>query len=150
MAAWELWLKDNWFIYLQSLGIAGSLIFTALSLRRDTKARTISDFLAVTELHRELWSEVHRRPDLARVLLKEADLIRQPASPAEQEFLNTVFVHFYTGWLLSRHSVMATEAALAVDVKDFFSRPLPRQVWNETKSARDPRFCAYVEGCLAR
>jgi hypothetical protein len=149
MAAVEIWLKDNWFTLLQSIGIVSGLIFTGLASRRETKARTVTDLLALTAQHRELWSELHRRPDLFRLIKKDVDLVAEPISAAEHEYLNTVFVHFHTGWLLSRQGVLATEEALAADVKDFFALPIPRHVWNETKHTRDTGFRNFVEQSLA-
>ena len=149
MATVELWLKENWFTLLQSLGIVSSLVFTALALRRDTKARVVSDILALTQHHRELWSEVHRRSDLARVLRKDVNLVAEPISDAEREFLKTVFVHLHTGWLLSRKGVLATEETLVADLRDFFSRPIPRHVWEEARDTRDRHFREFVEQSLS-
>ena len=52
------WLEDNWFSLLQSIGIISGFVFTALTLRRDTKSRKRTEVLALTQQHRELWSEV--------------------------------------------------------------------------------------------
>ena len=43
----------------------------------------------------------------------EVDLLAQPVTTAEEEFLNTVFVHFCTGWrLATEHGVLAEDVYL--------------------------------------
>ena len=66
------WFADNWFVLLQSAGIIASLVFTFHSLRSQTKASRVSNLLAITESHREFWSELLHRPELKRVLDEQA------------------------------------------------------------------------------
>lgn len=150
MADTVAWLKENWFLLLQSLGISGGLLFTALSLRADVRARRTSDFLALAEHHRQLWDEIHQRPELARVMAEEADLANGPITVAEENFLNSVIVHFNTGWLIAREGALLTLEGFSRDVGTFFTLPLPRAVWNQTTAGRDPRFVAFVEACLSK
>ena len=149
MAPLLSWLKENWFPTLQGVGIVAGLAFTAVSLRRDAKGRKRTDALALMQQHRELWSEVHRRPELGRILQGTADLIANPITVTEQEFLNLVIIHFNTGWQLAREGKLLKLETLAVDAGGFFSLPLPRAVWEQTKSAREREFVAFVDGCLA-
>ena len=139
------WLEDNWFSLLQSIGIISGFVFTALTLRRDTKSRKRTEVLALTQQHRELWSEVHRRPELARILQTEVNLVAQPISTAEEEYLNLIIIHFNTGWQLAREGASLTLQTLRKDVRTFFSLPVPRAVWEQSKSARDPEFVRFVE-----
>jgi hypothetical protein len=150
VAALSLWLQQNWFTLLQSAGIIFGLLFTALTIRRDTKARRATDLLSLAQHHRELWGELHRRPELRRVLENVVDLIAAPITPAEQEFLNVVFVHFYTGWLLAKSGVVAMipKRAVAADIRSFFSLPIPNAVWQQSRECRDPKFVQFVEKCL--
>ncbi len=150
MADTVAWLRENWFLLLQGLGITGGLIYTALSLRADIRARRTSDFLALAEHHRELWREIQQRPELARVLRADVDLADGPLTPAEVDFLNLVIVHFSTGWFMACGGAMLTLEALALDVRTFFLLPLPRAVWNRTRAGRDPGFVAFVEACLSK
>lgn len=143
------WLEHNWFSFLQCIGIVGGLLFTAFSLREHTKSRKTSIYLSLVEQHRELWSEVHQRADLKRVLSHEADFLAMPMTSAEREFLNVAIVHFNTGWLLSRETSLLSKAAMKHDVRSFFNLPLARSVWNDTKTSRDPAFVKYVERTLA-
>lgn len=144
------WFEDNWFNLLQSLGIVGSLVFTAIAMRRETKSRHLETLLSLGEHHRELWSELHRRPDLSRVLADEVDLVGQPVTTAEEEFLNTAFVHFCTGWrLATEHGVLA-EDDLRRDIGQFLSHPIPRQVWKTTRQIREESFVRFGDKAMKR
>jgi hypothetical protein len=150
MASLFLWLNQNWFALLQSVGIVCGLLFTSLSIRRDTRARRTTDLLTLTERHHDLWSEIHRRPELQRILNKEVDLVSRPVSTTEQEFLNLVFVHFYTGWLLAKSDALVPLEAMAADIRAFFGLPIPRFIWKQARDARDPKFVGFVDACLSK
>lgn len=144
------WLSENWFSLVQSTGIVGGLVFGGVATRRDARSRRTGNLLAFTSQHRELWIEVHRRADLARILEPEVDLLGQPMTVAEEEFLNTVFVHVQTGWeLASKDGLMSTKV-LAADMQNFLSHPLPRLAWERRRTTREPRFVRFMEGCLAK
>lgn len=143
------WLEANWFTLVQSVGIVGSLWFAVAAFRREVASRKVGDLLTLSQHHRDLWSEVHRRPELGRVLQREVDFLASPISLAEEEFLNVVIVHFQTSWLLASEGAMLTLDVLAADVRWFFSLPLPRAVWQQTREFRDPVFVEFVENAIA-
>jgi hypothetical protein len=149
VAAFLAWFDQNWFILLQSLGIMGSLWLTSATVRRDTRAREASNWLSLLEQHRELWKDLHQRPELSRIMSREVDLVAQPISAAEQEFLNLVVVHFHTGWMLAKAGSTNSLETMATDVRTFFSLPLPHSVWEQTKILRDKEFLHFVEECLS-
>lgn len=144
------WLYPNWFSLAQTVGIMGSLWFAAATLRRESRGRRLSNLLALTTEHRELWSEVHRRADLARIMCAEVDLVGAPISVAEAEFLNVAFVHFETGWHLAREGRLLRLDVLATDIRAFLALPIPRAVWERTKGVREKRFVRFVEKALSR
>ena len=148
MAAWLPWLEQNWFVLIQTLGIVGSIVLTACTVRRDTRARRLGDYLTVVTQHRELWSEAHRRPELARLFQTEIDLVAAPLTVAEEEYLNLIIDHYHTGWLLVREHVVLQAGVLAADARVFFRLPLPRHVWDRTRAARDPNFVRFIEEAL--
>lgn len=142
-----LWLRDNWFPVLQTVGIIGGLLFTAVSIRQSTNARKASDLLALTEQHRQLWDEVYTRPGLGRIYAEEADLVAAPVTIAEERFMNEVIVHFQTGWQLACQGSLITLDAMKADARTFFKLPIPRFVWQHTKASRDPKFVKFIESC---
>lgn len=139
------WIELNWLSLLQGAGIVSGLFFTALSIRRDTKSRKISDLLTLASHHRELWEELNEKPGLDRILATEVDLVSAPITPREEAFLNRVIQHFNTSWLIAREGALLTATALAADVSWFFSLPIPRRVWEQTKEGRDWRFVKFIE-----
>ena len=148
MVDFTVWFRENWFLLLQGTGIVGGLLFTAISIRHGTKARQIGDLLTLAQQHRDLWKEIHERPELARVLRPQVDLVTQPVSVLEEEFLHLVIAHFNTGWLMAREGSLLTLKVLKRDAGTFFCLPIPRIVWEQTKANRDPRFVRFVDACL--
>jgi hypothetical protein len=149
MALLLKWAEENWFSLLQSLGIVTGFIFTGLSLRRDAKSRRRTEVLALAQQHRDLLSDLHRRPELSRIFYPEVDLLGKPITIAEQEFLNLVILHYNSGWQLTTEGGLVDRKTLASDVRGFFVLPLPRRAWENTKNYRDRKFVAFVEKCLA-
>lgn len=148
MGTLAAWIDQNWFNLAQTLGILGTSVLATATLRRDTRARKLGDYLTVIGQHRELWSEVHRRPDLARLFQAKVDLIATPATVAEEQFLNLVIDHFHTGWLLVNEGVVLKAAVLSADAHAFFSLPLPRLAWMSTRHERDPAFVRFIEEAM--
>jgi hypothetical protein len=143
-----LWLRDNWFPFLQTVGIVGGLVFTGISVRQSTRARKASDLLALTEQHRELWNEVYSRPELQRIDARSVDLLAKPLTVAEERFLNEVIVHFHLGWQLAQRGSLLSLETMEADARTFFSLPLPNAVWTRTKNSRDPEFVKFIDGSL--
>ena len=144
------WLEGNWFTLVQSIGIIASILLTTATMRRDRRSRRIGDYLALTTEHRELWGTLHKREDLARVVSSEADLLAEPLSIAEEEFLLLVIVHFHTGWLLATQGSLVDLGVLARDAGTFFRLPLPGLVWRRTRTIRDPAFVSFIETACAK
>lgn len=142
------WLRDNSFSLIQTIGIVASLFFTSISLCRDLRARRISDQLTLNQQHRELWSEVNHRPELARALQPDFDPLKTPITLAEEQFLRLVFVHFQNGWLVIKEGSLTTVAALERDTSNFFKLPGPRFVWDQVKNTHDINFVTFVNKCI--
>ena len=149
MGALSSWVEGNWFSLVQTVGIMGTLWMAATAARRDAKAREIENLLKIAEHHRELWNEARQRPALERIFRQDADVLSKPATVAEEEFLNLAIVHFQTGWRLAKSGGVTTISEWVADTRDFFSLPLPRAIWEKTKSSRNRRFVRFVERALA-
>lgn len=149
MAGFISWVQGNWSSVVGAVGIIGSLLFTAASFRADGRNRQVTNLLAISEWHRNLWSEAHQRKDLKRVFQKEIGSAGQSMSVAEIEFLDSAILHFETGWRLEKIMKRGELTLLARDAGEFFSLPLPRDVWERTKAFRNRRFVRFVERALA-
>jgi hypothetical protein len=132
----------------QTAGIVAGVFFTGRNLRSDLRSRRITDQLTLTQLHRDLWGRLQDDPQLLRIFEQQPALGGLPVTQIEREFLNSVFVHYINGWMVARDGGLLTIEALAIDARTFFRRPIPNTVWNETKQRYDPKFVAFIEGCL--
>jgi hypothetical protein len=140
------WWWSHWHEVLETVGIVGGLLFTGVTLRHDLQARKIAEYLTQSTEHRRLWSHLHRRPGLGRVLERDRDLNQEPLRPGERRFLELVVTHFHTGWLIAQsgHSLVPM-AVLATDAGYFFALPAPAAVWSEVQMMHQPEFVAFVE-----
>ena len=150
MDALSSWANTNWFNLVQTLGIIGSLWMTAASAHRDAKSREVQNLLALNEQHRNLWAGVLENPALSRIFQTGADVLENPATVAEREFLNLVLLHYQTGWTVAKAGALITLAEIKADIRDFLCLPLPHAVWEKTKQLRDRRFVRFVERALNR
>src|ERR1044071_448910 len=97
-----IWLANNWFTILQSLGIIGSLLYTGVSLRISAKARRVSNLLEITKNHREIWTALYNDSDLHRILDPSADLKKQPITRKEQLLVKFLVLHFASAFRAMR------------------------------------------------
>lgn len=68
------WVTAHWFDLFQTAAITAGLCFTAWSLRLDVRTRRVDHLFHITEQHREIWTELYDRPELARIKDPAADL----------------------------------------------------------------------------
>ena len=148
MASRVLWLKENWFSLFQSAGIGASLLFTAVTLRKDLQAKRVREYLTLASQHRRLWGQLHRRRGLAGLLDPHRDIAARPVTNEERLFLELACSHFHTGWLLAREGSLTPLPVLAVDAGHFFRLPVPAQVWDQIKSVLEPEFVTFVDDAV--
>ena len=143
------WITQHWLDLLQSLGIVSSFAFAAISLRSDMKVQRVSNLLTITKHHRDIWTRPYDQPELARVLDPDADLKTNPISAAEELFVSFVVLHLSSAQEAIKQGMFAAPDGLRKDVQRFFSRPIPRLVWERTKAVQDRDLVRFVEECLA-
>ena len=141
------WLVENWFVLLNAVGVVGGLLFTAISLRSETKTRRIANLLTITAHHREVWKEFLNHPELARVLDASADLIRQPITREEEIFTNFIFLHISGAYYAMKDELVIKLEGLRRDVAQFISLPIPEKIWEKTKLLQNDDFVKFVEAC---
>jgi hypothetical protein len=159
------WVNSNWFSVVQSVGILGGLgglWFTAGYFREDTQARReqanarreanreqkVSNILAFSARHQSLWADTYQHEDLKRILHEQVDLASHPATPIEIEYLRQLAPQLQAGWEIAVLSKPDELEPLALDLADFFSRPLPHFVWKKVKKFRHPKFVEFVERAM--
>lgn len=141
------WLIEHWFEVLNAVGIVGGLVFTAVSLRSETKTRKVANLLTMTANHREVWKEFFHRPELARTIDATADVAKKSVTPQEREFVNMVILHISSMYEALKDELVIKQEGLRRDVGSFFSLPIPKAVWEKTKLFQNEDFVAFVEKC---
>jgi hypothetical protein len=149
------WISQNWFEFATVLcGICG-LWFSAFAIhqntkaqKEETKARRTSNLLAITANHREVWKNFPNSPELARVIDPSADVTKQPVTPVERFFVNTVISHTSSVYQALKGELVMEQEGLRRDVKSFFSLPIPKAVWTKTKLLQNLDFAAFIESSL--
>jgi hypothetical protein len=139
------WFSENWFILLQSLAIIAGLLFTAFSFRLDAKTRRVSNLLEITKQHREIWTELYQRPELARISQKDVDLKIKPLTPEEELFIGFLILHLNSSYHAIKDGVFTKPEGLRKDIQQFFARPMAKMVWEKMKPFQDEDFVRFVE-----
>src|SRR5205085_6010001 len=143
------WFQDNWFTLLQSLGIIGGLFFTGVSLLIDAKVRRVGNLFEVTKQHREIWTSLYSKPELKRVIDPKADVTVASVTDEEELFVNFLILHLASNYRAGKAGMFTLRAELHADISDFFSQPIPREVWSRMKRFQDKDFVQFVEEHLA-
>jgi hypothetical protein len=142
------WSAERWFDVIQTVGIIGGLLLTAHEVRKNQKARTIANTIAVNRQYSRIWHEFYERPELARILQKDTNLSKQPVSNDESLFIKTLLLHLDVVRRAMKAGVFVKIQGLQNDVRDFFTLPIPKLVWEKMKPFQDDDFVAFIENCL--
>jgi hypothetical protein len=143
------WITGHWLDLVQSIGIVGGLLFSAYTTRKDERARRISNSIAINEQYRDIWKEMYDRPELSRVLSKDANVEQMPVSRQEELFVTTLILHLSTVYRAIKHGEFVKLEGLQKDVEAFFSLPIPQAVWRKIKPLQDRNFVRFIEEILA-
>jgi hypothetical protein len=142
------WFAEHWLDLAQTIGIVGGLLFTAHALRKEEKARTVTNMIAVNEQYSRIWHEFYERPELARILKTDVDLNKQPVSNDEALFVKTLLLHLDVVRRTMKAGIFVKIQGLQKDIRDFFTLPIPKAMWEKIKPFQDGDFIAFVEKCL--
>ena len=141
------WLAENWFTYLNAVGVVGGLFFTGYSLHSETKTRKIANLLTLAQSHRDVWKEALQEPKLHRVLATKPDLHRSPVTREEEIFVTLVFQHLGIVVRTMKNDLTINPEGLRRDVAEFLALPIPRIVWSRIQHVQDCDFVVFVESC---
>jgi hypothetical protein len=149
------WFSENWFNVLSSLTGVGGLWFAGFAIHRDAqargeeaKARRFSNQIAVTANHREVWKELFRAPELRRVIEPSADIKAKPVTAEEEFFVQMVIANASLMYEALKDELVTRQEGFRRDLRSFFSLPIPRAVWAESKLLQNQDFAAFIESTL--
>jgi len=141
------WTEVHWLDILQSIGILAGLLFTAHNLRADSRERKIQSLFALTAAHRDIWSKVYEHPHLMRVL-RHAEAEPISVTDDEEMFVNLLILHLAASYRARKLGLYFQEEGLRMDVKEFFSLPIPKLIWQKARVYQDRDFAAFVDSCM--
>lgn len=140
------WLSQNWFDFLSVIGIVAGLWFTAFSLRSQTKTQQVANLLTITSNHREIWKELFRNPELARVLDPATDLAKNPITHSEEMFINLVLMQVSSVYYATEEDLVIQLDGWRRDISEFLSLPVPKAVWMKWKVVQNDDVVAFIDG----
>jgi hypothetical protein len=143
------WAIEHGSDLLGAIGIIASLAFTGIALRRDHKALLVANLIAITAAHRNLWQYYADHPEVHRVLSPSADLDSLPVTDSERVFVTSAFQHLAMVQIARKYGTFVTEQDIDRDVREFFSVPIPSQVWLQARRFQSTEFARYVDRILA-
>ena len=141
------WISHNWFDLVSAIGIIASLLFTAVSLRSETKTRRVANLLTLTAAHRDIWSIILEHPELTRVLDRSVNISLTPVTLEETVYVNIIIQHVSAAYQALKGGLSVRPDDLCEDIQSFFSLPIPNAVWAETKRLQNHDFVTFVESC---
>jgi hypothetical protein len=139
------WISEHWVELVQSVGIIGGLLFGAYTTHKDEKARRIGNLIAVNEQYGRIWRELYERPELSRILDKDADLTKEPVSDEERLFVKMLILHLDTVRRATKAGMLVRIEGLRDDIRHFFALPIPKAVWEKIKPFQDRDFVRFIE-----
>lgn len=134
---------------LASIPIVVGLLINAAQLRHVQKAQQVSNQLTVVENHRNIWTLLFTHPQLERILEQDVDLTKKPISNQESLFITFLLLHLKAVLRAQKEDMFIAAKHLDRDIAWIFSLPIPREVWNRSKSFQDPELVALVEAALS-
>jgi hypothetical protein len=144
------WAQEEWFNLFQVFVAIPTLLFTAFSLRAETKSRRSSNLIAIVGNHREVWTYYYSNPKFWRIRDSQADLSKVPVTEEEAHFVNLLILHLLSSYYSMKNGVLITQEELDRDIRQFFTKPIPKNVWSKAKSLQNKDFVSFVESSISK
>jgi hypothetical protein len=144
------WITNHGTGLLESGGIIGSLLFTAVTLHRDARSRHTANLITLTAQHRDIWERFYDKPHLSRIRNPKVNLKRQPPTRDETLFVNLLILHLNCRYQAIKRDEITRPEGLGMDVGAFYSLPIPHYVWQQRKNLHDSDFVAFVDHAIAQ
>jgi hypothetical protein len=143
------WLAEHWFEAMEAVGVVAALLYHAHVMSWDERSTRVTNLIALTREHRELWTEISRRADLARLSGADADLRQRPVTDDEALFVALLIQHLHATYQAMRQGVFVEVDGLRADVRAFLALPIPAALWPALRPLQNKDFAAFVESCRA-
>jgi hypothetical protein len=143
------WLGVHWFDFVQVIGVVGGLLLTSNTIRKDERARQISNLIAINARHDVIWAKLYERPELTRILKQHVDLVKDPITVAERLFVKMLFLHLDTVRRTAAAGLFVQLERIRADLECFMKLPIPKAVWEKLKTFQDEDFVKFVENSIS-
>src|SRR5215213_5918493 len=120
------WLGENWLNLLQTLGV----LFAAVEIRNNTKARRLSNLISTTGAHRSLWQSAIQDSKLKSIYSSSRNLSRNPLNFEEEVHINLHILHAKVAFEALDDGMRISRRGVAADIHQFFTLPAISGVWN--------------------
>jgi hypothetical protein len=144
------WIREHWFDLIQTASIIAGFWTAVYSIKEDTKERRIENLFTLTRAHRDIWWKLYEQPELSRVLVTRVDLQRAPLTHEEELFVHTLILHLRSAFKARKLGMQFDDDAVATDIAELFVLPIPRAVWERSKTFQDHDFVEFVDACIAQ
>ena len=141
------WIATNGFQALQALGIVAGLFFTGISYRQNFRVQRAQTLITITQQHRSLWIKLFDLPKLRRVLSPKP-MKGRAITFDESLFVNLLILHITSVLVAARERAIDLPAGMDADMKELFSFPIPRKVWEDSREFRDEATIRYIDSLL--
>lgn len=142
------WMERHGVDLLQTASLLVGLFATIHTISADTRERKIENLFAITAAHRELWIHFSKMPALHRILDDRIDLNVHPPTISEVRFIHELILHLRTSFRAKEAGMEFDDEAVASDIRQFFSKPIPQFVWERSKEFQGRDFIEFVEYSL--
>ncbi len=139
------WLGMHGREIFETLALVISLYFTAASFRANTKERRISNLMTLAGNHRELWLHASEKSGLDRIQKPNVNLKRRAVTAVEKRFVHLLITNLAVSYAAMQDGVLPGLPGLQKDVRNFFSLPIPKEVWKWSRQFQEENFIAFVD-----
>lgn len=138
-------LRDNWFDLFQSIFIIASFMLAAMAWRSDKISRKSDTHLKVGESYKGLWDAFLENEEFRRITDPTVDLKENPVTEAERVLVRQLIVHLHGVFVAQKLNQIETVEGMDADVKNFYSKPIPKAVWRSVRSRQNADFRNYMD-----
>lgn len=142
------WLFDHGL--LQTTATAVGLFATVYTLRKGVQERKIQNLFTLNSAYRDIWKQIYDDPSLALVMKLTVDLKENPVTVKERVFVQFIILHSRASYKARKAGMDFDDDAMAADLQQFFSRPIPNAVWQWSKGFQDHDFVEFVDSLLIK
>jgi len=139
------WITEHGFDLFQTAGVLIGFVFTIHALRTESEARKIGNMIALNQEHMAIWKELYARPELSRIMEETVALDTKPLSHEERIFVTFLILHLSVVYRAMKAKMFVNIEGLTEDVKEFFSLPIPKIIWNKIRSSQDKDFVSFID-----